>query len=243
MLSENYLPNVCAEDAVLCFSCGLSRQRFVSEEHPYLVILIPSTASWHQETHCPCSATSSSPVCTSPRPGARRTGRGAGPERAGVAPLSDDSSCIRRADSALGGRGGPLLGVPRPEPGDAPRRRPRLRPTTRRCGPLRGVPRLFPQRRLPGKRTRIRAPGPRLLTTFHFFQLKRHDQDERGSMGRHRERRGQRLHRQVQEDSGRRGRGSLSERTRHGGPLRPPPPLPLPASYRGEPLLLDLVGG
>ena len=101
MLSENYLPNVCAEDAVLCFSCGLSRQRFVSEEHPYLVILIPSTASWHQETHCPCSATSSSPVCTSPRPGARRTGRGAGPERAGVAPLSDDSSCIRRADSAL----------------------------------------------------------------------------------------------------------------------------------------------
>ena len=101
MLSENYLPNVCAEDAVLCFSCGLSRQRFVSEEHPYLVILIPSTASWHQETHCPCSATSSSPVCTSPRPGARRTGRGAGPERSGVAPLSDDSSCIRRADSAL----------------------------------------------------------------------------------------------------------------------------------------------
>ena len=41
------------------------------------------------------------------------------------------------------------------------------------CGPLRGVPRLFPKRRPPGKRTRIRAPGPRLLTTLHFSVVDR----------------------------------------------------------------------
>ena len=163
-------------------------------------------------------------------PGRRTAGtRGRPPCRAGSWPLTSwRRAPVRRLIVHQARRLGPGR-AGRPAPRSPP-------PGARGCAEAAPAP--------PSDNSSMRSTSrPRLLTTFHFFQLKRHDQDERGSMGRHRERRGQRRHRQLQEDSGRRGRGSLSGRTRHGGPLRPPPPLPLPASYRGEPLLLDLVGG
>ena len=191
MLSENYLPNVCAEDAVLCFSCGLSRQRFVSEEHPYLVIHISFdrvvaprdtlpvfcnffiacvhvSSSWrppyragsrprtswrrapvrrlivHQARRLGPGEGQGGPLLGVPRlfPYEGGTGRGAGPGRAGTAPLSNYSSCIRRADSALASARAARLRSPSPllgrsEPGDAPRRRwswPSRRGERRGCG-------------------------------------------------------------------------------------------------------------